>query len=114
VIKFSDLAESEDVCCGDVICCLFGLSSTDANILSIVKKRMTVAAVMKLTKKSQPRVQISLNKLVSIGLLSREETKSERGIKYVYRPVKKEQLKKILHKQLKESTKRLKSEIDAI
>ena len=109
-----DALDSEDLSCDDVLCCIMGLTSTDANVFSKVTKEMSVKQVMNLTKKSQPRVQISLNKLVSERFLERKQAKSTRGIKYSYVPVDRNLVKKKLLKQLKKSYSHMKKEIESL
>jgi predicted transcriptional regulator len=114
VIKFSEISASKDICCQDLLCCILGLSSTDSSVFEAVKKRSTVSEIMAITKKSQPRVQVSLKKLTLLGLIERQQISSSRGLKYVYKPIKKEQIRKKLLKELRSSYSRLKKEIERL
>lgn len=104
----------EDLCCADVLCCMMGLSSTDALVFSKVGSEKTVSDLVKETKKSQTRVQVSLNRLVMLGLIGKASTKSRRGAKYIYAPIPKEALKKRLIGRLDRATKKLRKEIEEL
>jgi predicted transcriptional regulator len=108
------MSDSDDICCSDVLCCILGLSPSDAAVFEAVKKKSTVSEIMAKTKKSQPRVQISLKKLTLLGLIDRQKISSERGVKYIYRPVKKYIVRKKLLKELRASYSRLKNEIETL
>ncbi len=100
--------------CEDLLCCILGLSSTDAAVLASLHKPMCVKEIMEAVKRSQTRVQISLNHLTEIGMIRREPIKSRRGRKYIYHPVDTGVLKKRLEKELRATFKQLMEEIGSL
>ena len=100
-----------DLQCADLLCCIMGMSSTDAKVFQTVNKAMTVKRVAKAIKKSRSTAQSSLNRLVFSGFLGKASTKSKRGSKYIYAPVDREAVKKRLIRELNTACKKLKQEI---
>ncbi len=112
--KIGKALDKDELGCEDVLCCVLGISSTDAYVFSAIKGKATVKGLMDELGKSQTRVQISLNNLVSLGLLERRPLDTERGVKYGYSPVSKEKVKAILLKRLKDSCEKLRKEIESL
>lgn len=90
------IGTSKNICCNDVIKCVFDLNDLDMHIYKILKEHKESAAteIAKLLKKERSTVYRSLQRLVCCGLCNKKTKTLEKGGYYhVYSTITKKETK---------------------
>jgi len=114
-MKYIDL--NKDICCSDVIQCVFDLNDLDIETYKKLKEtnELQAADIAKILKKERSTAYRSLQRLVCSGLcIKKTKTLKKGGYYHVYLPVKKKDAKNKIdicidnwYKKMKETIKEL-------
>ncbi len=108
---------NNNICCNDVIQCVFDLNDLDINTYKKLKEKKELQAteLADILKKERSTVYRSLQRLVCCGLCNKEtKTLEKGGYFHVYSPITKKETKKKINKCIDDWYKKMKDTIKTL